>query len=216
MILNDTNKDLQILDVGCGTGNITTKLLDSGFRNITCLDISQNMMQELRKKVKSYDHDINFIVSDIDTFLVRRNLKFDIIIMNSVLHHLPEYINSLTYMKEMINKKGCICIMHEPLPPQKPSLLVSFLLKLDFLAYIIRYITFIALGKLKYLKRDCRYSDYHTGKKAINLSDLKKLFDDNWSIKVNKYATAKFGITAFLLNKLGFFSSFQLIATKRL
>ena len=208
VILNDFDNDCKIVDVGCGTGNLTIKLLERGFKNITCLDISKEMIHELKKKIKKYNHNhnITFIVSDLDTFLTgKNNSKFGIILMGSVLHHLPDYISALKHLKEALSEDGCIYITHESLPPQKPLILVNLLFKLDFLMYAVRYIILIAFRKLKYLKRDCRYSDYHTGKNAINLFEVKKIFNDNiYKIKISKYSTAKFGITASLLNKEDF------------
>jgi len=62
-------------------------------------------------------------------------------------------------------------------------MVVNFLLKLDFLAYTVRYIILIALWKLKYLRRGCWYSDYHTGEKVINLLDFK-----NYSMAMREQA----------------------------
>jgi ubiquinone/menaquinone biosynthesis C-methylase UbiE len=181
------------------------------------LDISKEIVHELKKKVKKYDynHNITFIVLDLETFLIgKNNSKFDIILMGSVLHHLPDYIGSLKHLKEVLSEDSYIYITHEPLPPKKPSISITFLLKINFLMYAVRYIILIAFGRLKYLKRDCRYSDYHTGKNAINLLEVLKIFDKNYKIKISKYSTAKFGITASLLNRLGFFNSFELIVER--
>ena len=216
IIKDNFNNDCKILDIGCGTGNLTIKLLERGFKNITCLDISKEMIQELKKKIKKYDHNITFIVSDLDTFLTgKNNSKFDIILMGSVLHHLPDYIGSLKHLNEALSEDGCIYITHEPLPPKNPSVLITLLLKSDFLMYAIRYIILIAFGKLKYLKRDCRYSDYHTGKNAIILLEVKRIFkDNNYKTIISEYSTAKFGFTASLLNRLGYFNSFELAVSK--
>ncbi|MFC1926560.1 class I SAM-dependent methyltransferase [Chloroflexota bacterium] len=214
--LNKFDKDSKILDVGCGTGNLTIGLLERGFKNLTSLDISEEMIRELKKKVKKYDCNINFMVSDLDTFLQRNDSKFDIVLISSVLHHLPDYISSLKHLKETLNENGCIYITHEPLPPPKPSILAKLLSRLDFSIYAVRYLILIAFGRLKYLKRDCRYSDYHTGQRAINLLEVKRIFKgNNYKTTISEYSTAKFGFTALLLNRLRFFNNFELIVSKR-
>jgi 2-polyprenyl-3-methyl-5-hydroxy-6-metoxy-1,4-benzoquinol methylase len=135
-IINKFDKDCKILDIGCGTGNLTIKLLERGYKNIICLDISKEMIRELKKKVKKYNHNTIVVVSDLDAFLIGRNgSKFDIILVSSVLHHLPNYIDSLKHLKEALREDGCIYITYEPLPLQKPSILITFLFKLDFLMY---------------------------------------------------------------------------------
>lgn len=216
-ILSGFSKDCKVLDVGCGTGNLTIKLLERGFRNIVCLDISKEMLDVLREKITKYGYNrnnIKFVVSDLDTFLSENTQKFDIILMASVLHHLPDYIDSLKRLKEILSERGIIYITHEPLPPQKPNLLAKILLKVDFLLYVVRYVILVAIGKLKYLKRNCRYSDYHTGENALNLSEIQKIFNSNYHIKIKKYSNAKYGLTALLLDKLEYLNSFELSVKK--
>jgi len=208
--LRKLNRTSKILEVGCGTGNFTLKLFARGFGNVTCLDISEDMIATLKEKTKSFDHSATFVVADLDSFLAGNKTKFELILMNSVLHHLPHPISSLRQLCQTLNNKGVICAMHEPLPPSKQPILVRFLLKVDFCVYALRYILLIALGRLKYLRRDCGYSDYHTGENAIDLPKVEATFASTCNIEIAGYATAKFGLTAFLLDKLGFHNTFQL------
>lgn len=215
VIINNFDKNCKILDVGCGTGNLTIKILERGFKNITSVDISKEMMNELMRKVKNYNHNIKFIVSDVDSFLENNISKFDIILMGSVLHHLPDYVNTLKKIKRVLNKKGCIYATHEPLVLPRKSILIRLLLKMDFFVYAARYIFLVFIGKLKYLNRSCEYSDYHTGDRAINLIELEKIFGDNYKLEIEKYSVAKFGFTAFLLDKMKYFNNFELVAIKK-
>lgn len=213
-ITKNFNKNCEILEVGSGTGNLTIKLLDHGFKNITCLDISKEMIQELGKKVRNYDHNIRFIVSDIDSFLESINSKFDLVVMGSVLHHLPDYIVTLKNVRNIVNEKGLIYITHEPLPPSKNSIFIKILLKIDFFIYTCRYLFLISISKLKYLNRNCEYSDYHTGVRAIDISQLDEVLG-NYRIRSVKYPVAKFAFTAFLLEKMNYTNSFELLAIKK-
>lgn len=44
-LVKTLDKNTKILEIGCGTGNLTIKLLNHGFDNITCLDLSPAMIR---------------------------------------------------------------------------------------------------------------------------------------------------------------------------
>lgn len=214
-VLRNFNNNSTILDIGSGTGNLTIKLLQQGFKKITCLDISKEMMDELKSKVRDSDYNIKFIVSDIDSFLEKNNSKFDIVLISSAIHHFPNYVSTLKNIEKILNNSGCIYITHEPLPPSKKSIFVKILLKKDFIIYTARYLFLILIGRLKYLNRNCEYSDYHTGERAIDVSQLEEIFRENYATIIKKYPVAKFSFTAFLLEKIKYANSFEFVAVKK-
>ncbi len=82
--------DLTLLDIGCGTGLSTQMLLQSAIgdriKNITLLDTSPNMLARAKERSEGWHRHVstfNGLVDDIDG-------KFDIIIVCSVLHHIPD------------------------------------------------------------------------------------------------------------------------------
>ena len=79
-------KPMSILDIGCGTGHLSDML----FRlypdaNITCLDISFNMLEESYKK----NGNLSCILSDAENMPFKNN-KFDLIISSFTLHWCDE------------------------------------------------------------------------------------------------------------------------------
>lgn len=54
---------MKILDLGCGTGNFSIKLAEMGCKVIG-IDISEEMLNQARKKIKGKDLDIEFHVMD--------------------------------------------------------------------------------------------------------------------------------------------------------
>ncbi len=61
------NLNAKILDAGAGEGYWTQKLIEIGYKNITLLDISQNMLKEAKKRFSKINFEINiqFIKGDI-------------------------------------------------------------------------------------------------------------------------------------------------------
>ena len=87
-----TNPDAKkVLDIGCGAGNYTIKLLEK-IPNLECtlLDLSIPMLDKARERIQTLTlGKINTIQADIR----ERNIGikiFDIVIASAVLHHLRE------------------------------------------------------------------------------------------------------------------------------
>ena len=75
-----------ILEIGCGTGRHTTRLLEQG-NHVTALDNSAGMLQQLKEKTT--DSKLTLIKAD---FLIHdfHHIQFDAIIMSLVLEHIKE------------------------------------------------------------------------------------------------------------------------------
>lgn len=72
------NKKLRILDFACGTGRISEYLEELKFKNITGIDVSDEMLKIADKKLKSTDL-LNIDVNDKNK-LIKKNNIFDIIV----------------------------------------------------------------------------------------------------------------------------------------
>ncbi len=77
---------LKIIDLGCGTGNLSQKLI-SVYPNarIACLDMSENMLKMAKTKLRETSH-VDFWLGDIRDFDYR--IKYDAILASMVLHHI--------------------------------------------------------------------------------------------------------------------------------
>lgn len=104
---NMLNKEISILEIGCGTGYLTQLLVELfPTAHITVVDIASDMLEITKDKVGQ--KNIAFICGDIEEIEI--NKKFDLIISNATfqwLNHLDKTIKKL-YMS--LNKKGIICI----------------------------------------------------------------------------------------------------------
>lgn len=212
------HENSKILDVGAGTGNIANKLISLGFKNIICVDISRQMLNQLLMKT-SLDSE-STVCSDIDTWLnENKSKKFDIIILSSVLHHLPHYQNTLEKLLNHLNDEGILLITHEPLRENDGSislciLLTFFIRNLDYSLYIVRYLFLVITGKLKHLNIDYYYSDYwDTGNRSIRLKDVTNIAE-KYIYDINLYSVAKFAFAAKFLTKYDK-NAFELIIHKK-
>lgn len=78
--LNKNDKNLKILDAGCGTGGLLTFLKKNGYLNIKGFDYSDAAVSFCKQR------NLDVIKADITNFDLSFNEKFDVIICNDVLY----------------------------------------------------------------------------------------------------------------------------------
>jgi ubiquinone/menaquinone biosynthesis C-methylase UbiE len=81
--------DKEVLDYGCGTGQLSASLLDRGARRVTGFDISQGEVDKARERFSGTDFEgrASFRVTDAHSTGFD-DAEFDLIIGTSILHHL--------------------------------------------------------------------------------------------------------------------------------
>lgn len=72
------NKELKILDIGCGTGRHSIELAKRGY-NLTGIDLSENMLCAAKEKAKLQNLSVDFQLQDARELTFRN--EFDLVIM---------------------------------------------------------------------------------------------------------------------------------------
>ncbi len=148
-----------VLDLGCGTGNLFLKLLKLDC-SVWGVDISPDMMEILRQNIPDDEsRRAKLTVQNVDEFIANSNQKFDCIVSSSVLHHLPDYIQTLESALKLLKPGGWLYITHEPTKDAlaEDPILRKILWQADNLAFNI-----ITLGQMPVLEgRNFHLSDYH-------------------------------------------------------
>ncbi len=106
-------KNKKVLEIGCGSGRNTQKLLKSG-HDIIAIDISQNMLEKAKSKISS--HNVNFICGDFIHIEIKDN-DFDFAIISLVLEHI-ENLNQF-FEKAFSRLKSGASIFISEIHPQR-------------------------------------------------------------------------------------------------
>ena len=173
-VLGQIKKDkINVLDVGAGTGNITLKLLENEkVASVVAVDLSKEMLDELDKKAGP-NPKLKIANKPADIFLQDDDSRYDLIVISSVLHHLPDYFETIATLLEKLNEGGIFVIFHEP--TGEKSKLISALEWLDSRIFVN---LFLAPDIKKVAKSlDHTYSDYHVYHK-FDLAGVKKNLED--------------------------------------
>ena len=104
IITKEDAKYNNILEIGCGTGIFSKKIVDfynESFIDLT--DISQEMINESEKKIKSSQR-INYICCDAEKY--KSGKKYDLIVSNAVFQWFHNIENALENYFEMVNAGG--------------------------------------------------------------------------------------------------------------
>lgn len=189
----------QALDIGCGTGTVTLKLLEAGF-TVTALDISLGMLEELRKKLGENCDRVKLVHQDIDGFIENQSGSYDCITISSVLHHLPDYLLTLKKIIGLLAPGGVIAIMHEPVGVEGKWWLKRFLW---FDAVLFNVMRLPREAQKIVFGIDYSMVDYQIGRGFSVDAVLETLEKNGCTIlAAPRHSSLKFGWTTWLLNHL--------------
>jgi 2-polyprenyl-3-methyl-5-hydroxy-6-metoxy-1,4-benzoquinol methylase len=145
LIKNMDNQNKYILDVGCGTGELTKKLIGKG-EKIIGIDISEKMIQEAMRR--NTDIKIEYICTTVEKYLEETDKTFDIIVSIAALHHMNEK-EILKKMKSKLTENGKILI----LDIMKEGSVIDYIL--SGIAMLLNPLTIlIKRGRLKVTKEE--------------------------------------------------------------
>jgi 2-polyprenyl-3-methyl-5-hydroxy-6-metoxy-1,4-benzoquinol methylase len=111
-------KDLRVFDFGCGTGFATEQILNSNFKKacsqLVCYDLSPDMVDVCKEKFKLIPN-ISYL-SNREGFenLKNQSGKFDVIVCNSLIHHILDHQLLFDVFEESLTENGILIIGHEP------------------------------------------------------------------------------------------------------
>lgn len=123
--LIETNKNIKILDIGCGTGQLIKEISEK-YKSFDYLgiDVAQNMIAEAEKENKC--KNVLFKVCPIEEFQTQE--KFDVIICTHAFPYFPEKEKMLKKISSLCKESGKVIIANSSTNNLK-DLIINFGLK---------------------------------------------------------------------------------------
>ncbi|KAJ5091765.1 hypothetical protein NUU61_006635 [Penicillium alfredii] len=122
------NPELNILEIGAGTGGATLPILqslggDAGttprFGHYTYTDISPGFFEKARTKFESWGHLMTYQTLDISADPVGQGFKtgsYDLVVACNVLHATPEINQTMAHIRSLLRPGGKIMLIEETVP----------------------------------------------------------------------------------------------------
>lgn len=89
------DKNIKILDIGCGRGYLLMALQEMGYENIIGIDIDAGQIDGCKK-----NNVPGILVEDSDEYLEQHKNEYDVIILFDVLEHIPTD-NTIDFLKRI-------------------------------------------------------------------------------------------------------------------
>lgn len=109
--LDSQGENICALDFGAGSGNLTRHMLNCGM-HVVAADISNQFLTLIQRKFENMERVSTFTLNGRDLSGLHDN-TFDLVAAYSVLHHIPDYLQSIREMVRVLKPGGLILIDHE-------------------------------------------------------------------------------------------------------
>lgn len=111
---NDMRTVRRVLDVGCGPGTNTHHFASADYLGI---DFNPAYIENARRR-----HGREFVVADVTKYEVAREERFDLILANSLFHHIDTASTSriLAHLATLLSDDGHVHVLDLVLP-ERPS-----------------------------------------------------------------------------------------------
>ena len=102
------------LDLGAGEGSATLPFLELG-AHVTAVDISESQLAVLRLKCGRFATRLRVYGEDINEMLKGTEERYDIVVMNSFVHHIPDYLALFQKSVAILQPNGLLFTFQDPL-----------------------------------------------------------------------------------------------------
>lgn len=210
----------QVLDLGAGAGSVTLPFLELGAR-VVAVDISRTQLDALQNKCKLFADKLELRCEDISETLKKKDQKFDIVVANSFLHHIPDYSSLITDALDLLTPNGQFFSFQDPL---RYDTVDKFTKTFSNLAYISwRIFKGDVLGGIKRRLRRSRgiylidslhdNVEYHVVRNGVDQNAIASLLmKAGFDCNIVPYFSTHSSFFQILGNTLGLKNTFAIIA----
>jgi SAM-dependent methyltransferase len=210
----------KIMDLGAGEGSVTLPFLELGAK-VVAIDSSASQLDVLQDKCKPYAKMLEVRCEDINNTLREKREKYDIIVVNSFLHHLVDYIGVIKEAITILSPYGQFFSFQDPLRYDsigKPALLFSNLAYFSW-----RVFRGDVIGGVKRRLRRSRgiyledsvydNTDYHVARNGLDQDAIYRLFlEHDFDCRVISYFSTQSRFFQPLGTILGVKNTFGILA----
>ncbi len=114
--LSDKQKELMILDVGCGNGWFSYKISKAADNQIFAVDINEFELKQAARVFSS--QTLSFVYGDVFENIFSKR-EFDLIVLNSSIQYFPDLLKIIDVLLALLKEKGELHIIDSPFYNEK-------------------------------------------------------------------------------------------------
>lgn len=188
-------KTPKVLDLGAGEGSVTIPFLELGAK-VAAIDISKSQLDKLRSKCERFGQMLEVRCEDINVTLRDKSEKYDIIVVNSFLHHIPDYLGMIKEALTVLSKYGQFFSFQDPLRYDTVGKFSMLFSQLSYVSW--RVFKGDVLGGVKRRLRHRRgvylsdsmhdNAEYHVTRNGVDQSAICRLFiEEGFDCDIKSY-----------------------------
>ena len=107
----------RVLDLGAGEGSVTIPFLALGAL-VTAVDVSSRQLDGLVERCALYESSLELRCGDVQEVIAQirqSTVRYDVVVANSFLHHIPDYVELLRQAVPVLTPSGVIFTFQDPL-----------------------------------------------------------------------------------------------------
>ncbi len=212
-----------VLDLGAGEGSVTLPFLELGAR-VTAVDLSDTQLAELSEKCKKYADMLTVRCENANDVANEPGACYDIIVTNSFLHHIPDYLGLIETCLKSLSPHGQLFTFQDPLRYDTVSKSTKALSAFAYLTW--RVLRGDVLGGLArrfrrskgvYLEESVQDNvEYHVVRNGVDQEAICKLAEENgFDCRLTKYFSTQSSLFQPIGTTMGMKNTFSVIARRQ-
>lgn len=179
------NKVPKVLDLGAGEGSVTIPFLELGAK-VVAVDISRSQLDGLKAKCEDFGEMLEIRCEDISETLKEKSTNYDVIVTNSFLHHVPDYLGMIGEVATILKPHGQFFSFQDPL--RYDSVGKGTMVLSNFAYFCWRVSKGDLMGGLKRRLRRSRgiyledsvhdNAEYHVTRNGVDQDAIREFFDE--------------------------------------
>lgn len=213
----------RVLDLGAGDGSATLPFLDLGAR-VTAVDASKRQLAILRERCKEFDNRLETRCGEAADILSSEPGAYDIIVANSFLHHVPDYLALIRSAALALAPGGQFFSFQDPLRYDTMGAFGRNFSKIAYLSWRIFGGDLVG-GAVRRLRRargiyrdDCPADnvEYHVVRNGVDQDAIETLLGGlGFECRIIRYFSTQNPLFQRLGETLGVKNTFSVVARKR-
>ena len=210
----------RVLDLGAGDGTATLSFVVEKC-SVTAVDISIGQLTRFKETFPEYAHQCEVVCADAVDYLSKTEKQYDVIVFNSFLHHIPDYLALVEKAMSRLVKGGILFIFQDPIYYPSLTKFQLFFQKIAYFFWRIKQGNVIEGFKRRMKRNKGDFSDpmndveYHASRDGVNQNTIMNMLKQGgFNVEYYPYFSTQSSVFQWLGWRLGVKSNFGIIAKK--